>query len=489
MKMKALFALSVSLAAVASVAANAPATAQSKTRSLSQGSTATAAKQHPEIVAEFGGEENGARSAYIRSVGARVAAQTNIAGGGNAFHITTLNSPVMNAFAVPGGYLYVTRQLVGLANDEAELASVLGHEAGHIAARHSSERKRAGILSQILAVGLGVVTGSSQLGNLAGQVTQGLVLGYSRSQELEADDLGVRYIAAAGYDPNASASFLASLGAATSLEARAVGRDDERSTPSWARTHPLSADRVTRATKTARATGRAGTGIRNRDAFLAQIDGIMVDDDPKQGVIDGRTYTHPDLRLRFAVPDGYGMQNGTRAVSIAGQRGQAQFSGGSFNGDLGAYIGQVFQAIVGQNAQVGYTQPRGTTINGIPAAYSTARVNTQSGAVDLTVVAYRWDSDTAYHFAMVTPAGSGLGPFEGMVQSLNRITPAQAAAIRPRVIDVVTVGPRDSVATLAARMAYNDYKEERFRVLNGLASGAALRPGQKVKIVVYGARG
>jgi predicted Zn-dependent protease len=127
-------------------------------------------------------------------------------------------------------------------------------------------------------------------------------------------------------------------------------------------------------------------------------------------------------------------------------------------------------------------------VNGLPAAYATARVNTQSGAVDLTVFAYRWDSNTAYHFAMITPAGSGLGPFAPMVQSLTRISAAQAAAIRPRVIDVVTVGPRDSVASLAGRMAYNDHKEERFRVLNGLASNAALQPGQKVKIVVFGAR-
>jgi len=488
MKMKALFGLSVSLAAIASTAGNAPAVAQSKTRSISQSTAAAAAKQHPQIVEQFGGEENSARSAYIKQVGERVTAQSNIAGGGSAFRITTLNSPVMNAFAVPGGYLYVTRQLVGLANDEAELAFVLGHEAGHIEARHSSERKRAGIFSQILSVGLGAVTGSSQLGSLAGQVTQGLVLSYSRKQELESDNLGVRYLAAAGYDPAASASFLASLGAATSLEARAVGRNDERSTPSWARSHPLSADRVSNATRAASATGRAGAGLRNRDAFLARIDGMMVDDDPRQGVIDGRTFTHPDLRLSFAVPNGYGMQNGARAVGIAGQGGQAQFAGGRFGGDLGAYIQQVLQAIVGEQAQVGYTQPQGTTINGIPAAYSTARVNTQSGPVDLTVFAYRWDSDTAYHFAMITPAGSGLGPFAPMVQSLTRISASEAAAIRPRVIDVVTVGPRDTVASLAGRMAYKDLKEERFRVFNGLAPGASVRAGQKVKIVVFGSR-
>src|SRR5687768_17667441 len=185
MKMKALFALSVSLATVAWIAPDAPASAQSRTRSISQSTAATAAKQHPQIVEEFGGEESSARSAYIKQVGARVAAQTNIAGGANAFRITTLNSPVMNAFAVPGGYLYVTRQLVGLANDEAELASVLGHEAGHIAARHSSERQRTGILSQLGAILVGVVTGSGALSQLAGQVSQGIFLKYSRSQEYE----------------------------------------------------------------------------------------------------------------------------------------------------------------------------------------------------------------------------------------------------------------------------------------------------------------
>ncbi|HYD36325.1 MAG TPA: M48 family metalloprotease [Allosphingosinicella sp.] len=486
--MRALFALTLPLSVLAPIAGGVSAVAQDRTRSLSQSSVAAAAKQHPQIVAEFGGEEGGARGEYIRRVGARIAARTNIAGGGGAFHITTLNSPVMNAFAVPGGYLYTTRQLVALANDEAELAFVLGHEAGHIAARHSSERKRASIFSQILAVGLGAVTGSTQLGNLAGQVTQGLVLSYSRKQEYEADDLGVAYLAAAGYDPAASASLLTSLGAATALETRASGRNDERAVPSWSRTHPLSADRVRRAMRKAQATGRSGTGARNRDAFLAQIDGMMVDDDPRQGVIDGRSFTHPDLRLRFTVPAGYGIQNGTRAVSIAGQRGQAQFAGGTFRGDLGDYLGQAFRSIVGETGRIAYAQPRATTINGLPAAYSIARVATRSGQVDLAVIAYRWDSDTAYHFAMITPAGSGFGPFEAMVGSLTRLSAAEAASIRPRVIDVVTVGPRDSVASLASRMAYDDFKEERFRVLNGLASGAAPRPGQKVKLVVFASR-
>ena len=484
MTRKTLLALSASLVVLAGTTG---ASAQ-QTRAISQSSMAQAAKQHPQIVEEFGGEVEGARAEYFRSIGRKVASQSNISGGGQAFHITTLNSPVMNAFAVPGGYLYITRQLTTLANDEAELASVLGHEAGHIAARHSSERQRTGILSQLGAILVGVVTGSDVLSQLAGQVSQGIFLKYSRSQEYEADDLGVRYIAAAGYDPMASPSFLNSLGAATSLESRAAGRDDERSTPSWARTHPLSADRVKRATAKAKATGRAGTGLRNRDAYLAQVDGLIIGDDPKQGMVEGRVFRHPDLRIQFTVPDGYGMQNGVRAVSISGQQGQAQFSGGRFSGNLGTYIGDAFRSLVGEQAQIQYTEPRQTTVNGIPAAYSTARVATQQQQVDLTIIAYQWDADTAYHFAVITPAGRGFGPFSSMVQSLRRLTAAEAAAIRPRIIDVVPVKAGDTIASLSGRMAYDDLKQERFLVLNGLTSTSRLTPGQKVKIVVYGTR-
>ena len=166
MKLKALLALSATFSIV--VGTPDEGAAQSGTRSISQSAASQAAQQHPQIVAEFGGEEGGARGAYVRNVGARISNQTNVSGGANAFRVTTLNSPVMHAFAVQGGYLYITRQLLGLMNDEAELASVLGHEAGHIAARHSAERRRTGLLSQLGALVIGVVTGSSQLANLAG---------------------------------------------------------------------------------------------------------------------------------------------------------------------------------------------------------------------------------------------------------------------------------------------------------------------------------
>ena len=486
MKAKALMAFAVSLAAITAASDG---VAQNRTRSLSQSALTKAAQQHPQIVAEFGGEEGGARSAYVRSVGARVTSQTNIDGGANAFHITALNSPVMNAFAVPGGYLYVTRQLLGLVNDEAELASVLGHEAGHITARHSSERNRTNILSQLGALIVGVVTGSGQLAQVAGQVGQGVVASYSRRQELEADDLGVRYLTAAGYDPGASATLLASLGTWSDLETRLQGREgDQRATPSWARTHPLSADRVRRSTQKAQATGRVGQGLRNRDQHLAAIDGMYFDDDPAQGIVEGRDFIHPDLRLAFSVPQGFGIQNGTRAVAVIGQSGQAQFGTGPYSGNLDNYLGQAFQALAGNQTQIQYSRPQHTTVNGIPTAISTARARTQSGVVDVTVIAYEFDRNRAYHFITVAPGGSGIGPFGSMIQSVHRLSAQEAARVRPRMIDIVTVGPNDSAQSLANRMAYSTYQLERFRALNGLAANSALQRGQRVKLVVYGQR-
>jgi len=132
--------------------------------------------------------------------------------------------------------------------------------------------------------------------------------------------------------------------------------------------------------------------------------------------------------------------------------------------------------------------PRQVMINGIPAMYSVGRANTSSGAVDVSVMAYRWAPDRAYHFVMLTRAGTGIGPFATMVDSLRRIGQQEAASIRPRIIDVVTVSTGDTAQSLARRMAYRDFQLERFLSLNGLANNARLVPGQKVKLVVYGTR-
>lgn len=451
---------------------------------------------HPQLMAEFGGAYNGPQAAYVNRVGQNIAVQSGLSRSPSDFTVTLLNSPVNNAFAIPGGYVYVTRQLMALMNDEAELAGVLGHEVGHVAAQHSKKRQSAATRNQILGV-LGAVLGGAigdnggLLGGLGGllqnnslKVAQLATLGFSRSQELQADQLGVQYLRSAGYDTMALSTMLTSLANQTTLEARLSG-GDARSLPEWASTHPDPASRVRNAqTLASKAGGRGGN--RNADAFLASVDNVLYGDDPAQGVVEGRDFLHPDLKLRFTVPNGYGMQNGADAVSVSGNGGQAQFTTGAYSGDMNAYIAAAFKAVAG-NAAISPGAVQRTTVNGIPASYSTARVNSQSGQVDVTVFAYEFSRSSAFHFVTLTQAGGG-SVFNSMFNSVRRLSTAEAAAIKPRRIDVVTVGRGDTVATLARRMAYSNYQAERFQVLNRLTASSRLTPGQKVKLVVYASR-
>ena len=329
---------------------------------------------------------------------------------------------------------------------------------------------------------LGSIGGLLQ--NNAMQAAQLATLGFSRSQETQADDLGIRYMAGAGYDPAALATVLASLAAQNSLDVRVTGQD-ARSIPAWASTHPDPASRVRRATDQARATGITN-GRLNRDPFLNAVNNILYADDPRQGVVEGQQFLHPDLRLGFSVPQGFGMSNGVSAVAITTANGQAQFTQLPYSGDLNAYVQQAFRAVVGQNqTNVTLGPMQRTTVNGIPAAYATARATTQQGTVDLVIFAYEFARDKAYHFAAMAPTGR-LSAFDPVFASVRRLTAAEAAAIRPRRISVVTVRRNDTVQSLANRMAYTNFQLDRFLVLNGLTATSTLTPGQRVKIVVYG---
>lgn len=474
----------------AAALALAPAAAQQRGRQLNPRDVAEAQRQHAPLVQELGGAETGPRAAYVESVGRRVSLFSGVANPGQALRFTTLNSAVENALSVPGGYVYVTRQLLGIMDDESQLAFALGHEVGHIAANHAQAREAysqrnnwMGVLGQVL----GAVVGINGLGNAISQRSQLQTLSFSRDQEYQSDTLGLRYMINAGYDPAGAAGILGALSRASALQTRLQGRTN-RQTPEWASTHPLSENRRQRAIREAQATGRLGTGIRNRDEFLSHIDGMYIDDDPAQGIIDGPTFAHPDLRINFSVPAGYRMSNGTSAVSITGSAGKAQFSGGRFAGPLDQYIMGVFQQLTRGQVQLAIPPVQRTTINGLPAAYTTAQTRSRSGVIDVTVVAYQWDADRVYHFITITPGGSAAGAFAPMINSLRKISVAEAAAIRPRIINVVTVKPGDTVQSLAARMAYRDFKVDRFVSLNGLAPNAPLVPGRKVKLVVYGQR-
>ena len=472
----------------ASVGVATAAAASPTASAISQSDKAQGAKAHPDLLAEFGGAVSGPQAAYVEQVGKNIAVQSGLSNARGDFTVTLLNSSVNNAFAIPGGYIYVTRQLTALMNNEAELAGVLGHEVGHVAARHSAKRQQAANRNQIIGVLgsllSGVLLGDSALGQLGQQIasqgSQMLTLQYSRTQELEADRLGITYLKRAGYDPRAMATVLESLARQNALEAQLRGSSNR--VPEWASTHPDPASRVRDAQTLA---GKAATGTTNRDIFLTRIDGLVYGDDPHQGVIEGSRFLHPDLRFTFQAPDGFYMVNGTQSVSISGESGKAQFAGGKLGTSLEAYIDGVFAGLTDKGqARIRPESVERATVNGLSAAYGIARVQASNSVNEVAVFAYDLGGGNAYHFVTITRSG-GVGVFNPMFKSFRRITAAEAGQVRPRVLRVVTVKAGDTSQSLAKRMAYADAQLERFLVLNGLQASDRLTAGQRVKLVTY----
>ena len=455
---------------------------------ITQSEAQMGAEAHPQLLAEFGGAMSGSHAQYVQQVGQNIAVQSGLGNARESFTVSLLNSPVNNAFAIPGGYVYTTRQLVALMNNEAELAAVLGHEVGHVAARHSQRRQAAAQRNTLLgaagAILSGVLLGNSGLGQQLGQAalqgSQLLTLSFSRSQEEQADQLGVRYLSQAGYDPMAMSTVLESLARQSALDAQLQGRDNAN-LPEWASTHPDPASRVRDVATMA--AGLPGTTL-NRDVFLRNIDGLTYGDDPSQGVVEGREFIHPDLRFAFTAPQGFYLVNGSDSVSINGQSGQAELRVAQSSGSLTQFVSRAFQSLAGQGQSIS-PQIQTTTVNGLPAAYGIARANSGGNQLDVMVFAYDMGGGQTYYYQAIAPAGRS-GVFTPMFESFRRISTAEANQVVPRVIDVVTVQRGDTVASLSRRMAYSTGQEARFRVLNALDSNEGLQAGQQVKLVVRG---
>jgi predicted Zn-dependent protease len=477
-RLRALLVAGVALAAVACATVDSTPDAPL----VPGGERTTAGQQHPQILAQFGGAVQGPSAVMVSRVGEKIAVAAGVPG---QCTFSVVNSEVPNAFAVPGCYIYITRGLLALMNSEDELASVLGHEVGHVVADHAAKRQNTATMAGLGALVAGVLTGSGQVAQAASQAAQLYALNYSRDQEFEADDLGVRYLARSGYNPYAASDMLGTLGAQDALSAKINHRDAASAIPAWARTHPLSADRVTRSLAQAQAAGGVRGGPPELTGpYLQAVRGLTYGDDREQGFVNGRTFLHPVLKLAFDAPEGFTLTNTTSAVQIGGGNGRAQLSGGALpQGGIEAQASSVLQQILGQApAQVGQLQR--TTINGLQAATISARAQTQSGqVVDVGVTSYRF-GERGYYFATMAPAG-GSGVFAPMIRSMRALSDQEAAALRERQIDIVSVTSRDTAEGLARRMAFSDYQLERFLVLNGRTAGQPLRAGDLVKIVRY----
>lgn len=451
-------------------------------------------QSHPKILAQYGGEVQDRKlRAYVDGIGRRLAAQSEQPNARWTF--TVLDSAVVNAFALPGGYVYVTRGLIALANDEAELAGVIGHEIGHVTAAHSAQRQEQAGIAQIGALGatiLGAVAGLSgpaldSLSQLGSAVGQGYVASYSRSQELEADRLGVRYIARGGYDPRAQADFLVNMQAENQLQARVSGNAYNPNRVDFFSTHPATAERVREAISAAGSESSGAAAPRGRDQFLGAISGMIYGDSPAQGFVEGRRFSHSDLRFSFAAPQGFQIKNAAEQVTMVGPEGAGIIFDGdkSQAGSMEAYISGVWAPALARQARAGQLQGlRRERIGGLEAASALMPVQTKGGVKVLRMTAIR-DGGRVWRFLGVQPQGAaGLGArMDQAAASFAKLSVAQAQRLTPQRIAIHTVRAGDTPASLARRTAFADNAEQRFRVLNGLGPREPLKIGQKVKLI------
>lgn len=458
-----------------------PATGQSQFAALMspQQEASVGAQEHEKILQQFGGTlKDSAITSYVDRIGQRVARDTERPDVQYKFFV--LDTPTMNAFALPGGYVYVTRGILSLANSEAQLASVLGHEIGHVTARHSAERYSHGVVTSLGAAILSAALDSNTAAQAASIGSELYMTSYSRKQETQADSLGIRYLDQSGYTPVAMAEFLNNLARYTAFEAQESGRSNQSA--GYFSTHPQTEDRANEAAQVAAATSGASTET-GRDTYLKAIDGLIYGDSTDQGLVRGNTFWHPQMNFTFNVPNGYTITNNPAQI-IANDKASGTvilFDSVTTNNTPANYLTQEWMK--GQTVSKVET----IDINGKPAATLEFAAKVNERPVTVRLVAIQWASGQIFRFQMAIPQGASASVVEGLkntTYSLRTMTSAEKQSIHPHRLKIVTAGAGDSVVSMSRNQPYNALNEQRFRALNGLNPGDNVVAGVKYKVVV-----
>jgi predicted Zn-dependent protease len=407
-----------------------------------------AQREHLRVLAAYGGAYEDAKlQAKLATVVERLVAASDRPD--MAYRVTVLNSPAINAFALPNGQLYVTRGLIGLANDSSELASVLSHEMAHVVARHAAIREEQARRTELIGGVTDMLSDPqvAQVGAMALARSKLALASFSRAQEFEADGIGVGIAARAGFDPYGAARLLTAMGRNADL--RAGGRGDGRPTD-FLSSHPAAPERVRNAQSAARQYAAPGAGERDRAAYLANLDGLIYGEDPIDGYVRGRRFLHPKLGFTFQAPEGFVLDNTAQAV-LGLKDGSAQ----ALRLDIVRIPAE--QSLVEylnsgwiENIEDGSVEE--LMVNGFPAATATA--TSDQWAFRLYAIRFR------------------------------RLALAEIQSVKPLRLRIVKVGPSDSVESLASRLALIDHQVERFRVLNGLEGNERPSVGDFVKIII-----
>ena len=433
-------------------------------------------QEHQRLVTLFGGEYYHAPAErLLNEVLQRLANAAEVKT--EPYRLTLLNSAVVNAFALPSGRIYVTRGLLALANDTSEVAAVMAHEIAHVTAKHASQRAELEKDSALVSKAASIIQNPEK-----GQEVQAYrrltLASFSRAQEFEADRLGVANMARAGYDPYGAARFLTSLGYSATMRASLIGQVKDSARPDILASHPSTPERIREAINAARQIAAPDSGEQGHDAYLAAIDGIVFGDDPSEGVIRANLFIHPKLGFTFSAPAGFVLENSSQALLGMSSGGADSLRLDSVqvpgNSSLEAYVRSGWIDGLDERSVVA------GSVNDLPAVFAVARDSIWT--FKLAVI--RFDNDV-YRLIFAT---KNLTPevdqrFSAALGSFRRISPQEAAAVKPLKISVVRASAADNFASMAASMAGPDHSEDYFRLLNGLSEVNHLQAGMSYKMI------
>ncbi len=456
---------------------------------------AEGAKAHPQILAEFGEYKNPQVQAYVNEVGQRLAKVSHRPD--LDWHFTVLDTPDVNAFALPGGYVYVTRGIMAYMDSEADLAGVIGHEIGHVSARHGSQRatrqQTAGI-GVIAATLLGVVLESQGLpgaASAASQASQGLAAGYvakySRGQESQADKLGAEYLTRLNYDPHNMVDVIKVLESQERFaadQAKAEGRTPKAGGSDWLASHPSNEQRLSEITQIANQyKAPASYADEGRDRYLQVMDGVAFGESAEQGVTRGRNFYHEPLGIALTAPAGWKIQNSANALAMVNGEGNAAVIVKSVPPKAGSTHEEIIRNAV--KPVSGKMEKR--SFNGLPATHFSGTVQNQNGqsqTVELTLVT--GPSNTNYVLIYGAKDQQSLQRAYPQIQqaesSFRAMTPADHDAARTWKLKTVPL-PSGGFAELARQSPLTTNAEQQLRLLNGVYGGGEVKPGQMVKVV------
>ncbi|MCB9965249.1 MAG: M48 family metalloprotease [Rhodospirillales bacterium] len=437
------------------------------------------ASEHQKVLEQFGLVQDQDLQTYVTQVGRNIVPYTER--GDVTYKFFVLDSDTVNAFALPGGYVYVTRGLLSLANSEAELAAVIAHEIGHVTGRHSAERYSRGVVTAIGAAVLGASIDNPNVTKALNTGTDLYLRSYSRSQESEADQLGVRYLYRAGYDPFAMSRFLQSLQQETALQSQISGRSNP---PAFLSTHPDTGDRSAVSAQIAGTYEFNPKAVVRRDDYLRQINGLIYGNAHKEGFTQGQTFFHPKIGFKFTAPRGFDIINQSDVVIAKAADGTAMIF--DFDSNQQAFDPQSYlQGSWMNNEQIGPVER--VMIGNMRAAMAQFPAMVKGRAFNIRLVSIEWQPHVYARFQIAMPQGLSSEQISSLREALfsfSRMTDAEKGAIKLEKIAIVTARPGDTVASLAARQPFEKMNEARFRVLNALALNEGLQAGRLYKIVV-----